>query len=347
MTRKLTSDPEPLQPEYIPSDFVNRENTTTALTNLIGPESSRNIHLQGPKGTGKTHLTLLQLNELDQVNTCYIDCKNSDTQYKALRQIIQSLTEEPVNTGYHTSDLQRKIEERTGAIHTVIVLDEIEFLLENNGDSLLYFLSRMKNQATVNVITISNQTLNLQKQVEERTFSSLQPYPIQLEPYTGEEVYDIILDRARKSLKPQTVQKSSLTYIASKTTNPRLAIQWLKTAAQQADKIITETHVQKFEEKAVNEYIDQLLEPFTEHHSLLLQAIQELAENNDITIQTGDVYQSYQKLCQSQEQESLSNRRISDYIKTLELLNLIKAEYHYGGSKGKTREIKIREIIEI
>lgn len=37
-----------------------------------------------------------------------------------------------------------KIEDRTGAIHTVIVLDEIEFLLENNGDSLLYFLSRMK-----------------------------------------------------------------------------------------------------------------------------------------------------------------------------------------------------------
>jgi orc1/cdc6 family replication initiation protein len=341
MTRKLISDPEPLQPEYIPSNFVNRENTKTALSNLIGPDSSRNIHLQGPEGTGKTHLTLLQLKQLDQVNTCYVDCKNSDTQYKALRQMLQSLTEEPVNTGYHTSDLQRKIEERTGAIHTVIVLDEIEFLLENDGDSLLYFLSRMENQSKVNVITISNQSLNLQKQVEERTFSSLQPYPIQLEPYTGEEVYDIILDRARKSLKPQTVQKSSLTYIASKTTNPRLAIQWLKTAAKTADKIITENHVQQIEEKALNEYIDQLLNTFTEHHTILLQAIEELAENTDTTIQTGDVYESYQDLCQSQERESLSNRRISDHLKQLELLNLIKAEYHYGGTKGKTREIRL------
>ena len=341
MTRKLISNLEPLRPEYIPSDFVNHENTKTALSNLIGPDSSRNIHLQGPRGAGKTHLTLRQLNQLDQPNTCYVDCKTADTQYKALRQILESLTEEPVNTGYHTSDLQRKIEERTGAIHTVIVLDEIEFLLENDGDSLLYFLSRMKNQSTVNLITISNQSLNLQEQVEERTFSSLQPYPIQLEPYTGEEVYDIILDRARKSLKPQTVQKSSLTYIASKTTDPRLGIQWLKTAAQTADQLITEEHVKQIEEKATSEYIDQLLGPFTEHHRLLFRTIQELAENTDTTIQTGDIYHSYQELCQSQEVESLSNRRISDHLKQLELLNLIKAEYHYGGTKGKTREIKI------
>ena len=135
MTRKLISDPEPLQPEYIPSNFVNRENSKTALSNLIGPDSSRNIHLQGPEGTGKTHLTLLQLKQLDQVNTCYVECKNSDTQYKALRQILQSLTEEPVNTGYHTSHLQRKIAERTGAIHTVIVLDEIESLSMYEGDN--------------------------------------------------------------------------------------------------------------------------------------------------------------------------------------------------------------------
>jgi Cdc6-like AAA superfamily ATPase len=202
----------------------------------------------------------------------------------------------------------------------------------------------MENQSTVNLITISNQSLNLQKQVEERTFSSFQPYPIQLEPYTGEEVYDIILDRARKSLKPQTVQKSSLTYIASKTTNPRFGIQWLKTAAKTADKIITENHVQQIEEKAIDEYIDQLLGPFTEHHKLVYQAIEELAENTDTTIQTGDVYEKYQENCQTQELESLSNRRISDHLKQLELLNLIKVDYHYGGTKGKTREIHLSHV---
>jgi Cdc6-like AAA superfamily ATPase len=143
-------------------------------------------------------------------------------------------------------------------------------------------------------------------------------------------------------LKPQTVQKSSLTYIASKTTNPRLGIQWLKTAAKTADKIITETHVEQIEEKAVNEYIDQLLDPFTEHHQLVYKAIQELAENTDTPVRTGDVYESYQELCQATELESLSNRRISDHIKILELLNLIKAQYHYGGSKGKTREISLQ-----
>lgn len=343
MTRKLISNLEPLQPEYIPSEFINRGNKKTALSNLIGQETSRNIHLHGPRGTGKTHLTLYQLDQLEQINTCYINCTTADTQYKALKQIYQSITQEQLNTGHHTSDLQRKIEERTGAVPTVIVLDEIEFLLENDGDSLLYFLSRMKNQSSINAVSISNQRQDLQEQIEERTLSSLQPYPIQLEPYTGEQVYEIILDRARKALKPQTVQKSSLTYIASTTTNPRIALQWLKTAAQTADKIITETHVQRIQDKAVREYTDQLLKPFTEHHSLLYQAIKQLAEDSD-EIRTGDVYRQYQELCQSQETDSLSNRRISDYIKNLELLGLIRSKYHYGGSKGKTREIELRKL---
>ena len=36
--------------------------------------------------------------------------------------------------------------------------------------------------------------------------------------------------------------------------------------------------------------------------------------------------------------EEVSNRHISDFLKHLELLNLIEVEYHYGGNIGKTRK---------
>jgi cell division control protein 6 len=341
MNSSIISNIEPLQPEYIPSQFVDRENTATALTNLLGKDSSRNIHIQGPTGTGKTHLIQAALTQLpSEVNTCYIDCRHADTQYKALKQLYQSLTREEINTGYHTSTLQRKIEERTGAIHTVIVLDEIDFLLQNKGEDLLYFLSRMENTADTNIVTISNQTQDLRKQVEERTYSSLQPYPLQLEPYTGEETYQILHNRAQKAFKPQTLQHKALTYIASTTTNIRLAIQWLKTVAKNTDNVITESTVQKIENDAFQQYAAQLLDHFTEHHHLTFQAIQELAQEQD-TVHAGDVYTRYQELCQSFDEEPLTDRRISDYIKTLELLNLIQAEYHYGGKTGKTRNISL------
>ena len=56
-------------------------------------------------------------------------------------------------------------------------------------------------------------------------------------------------------------------------------------------------------------------------------------------MRTGDIHLKYRELCQTYNENSLTDRRTSDYFKQLEQLNLITSEYHYGGSKGKTREI--------
>jgi len=349
MSRAPITDIEPLQPEYIPSKFVDRDEKGTALSNLLAEDSSRNIHLQGPRGTGKTHLALSNLNQLsNDVNSCYVDCTGADTQYKALKQIYKSTTEEEISSGHHTSDLQRKIEKRTSAIQTVIVLDEIDFLLLNDGDSLLYYLSRTNN-TQINVVTISSQITDPQKRVEERTYSSLQPYPLTIEPYNREEIFQILVKRAQQALKPQSLQRQALTYIASTTQNTRLGLQWLKTAAKQtSNNIITETQVQEVQDEAFERYTAQFLDQFTSHHQTLYQAITELDEEKQgrDTVRAGEIYQRYQQLTQTYDEEStLSNRRISDYLKQLEQLNLIQAEYHYGGRKGKTREITLNQSL--
>lgn len=343
MSRNIISQIEPLQPEYVPSKFIERNKIQETLSNLLGKNSSRNVHLEGPPGTGKTHLTHSQVNQLSgDVQTCYINCITADTQYKALKQILQTLTQEKIRSGYHTSTLQRKVEQQTGALHTVIVLDEIDFLLHNDGDDLLYYLSRIKNSTSVNTVTISSTSTNLKQQIEERTHSSLQPYPVQLEPYTGEQHYNILHTRAQHALKPQTLQQNALTYIASTTSNPALSLQWLKTAATETDTVITETTVKNTETQARQKYVEHLLQPFTQHHSLLYTSIQQLSEKQD-TIHTGTVYKQYGELCETKDIEPLSNRRISDHLKQLELLQLITAQYHYGGNTGKTRKIQLKQ----
>jgi orc1/cdc6 family replication initiation protein len=335
----LITDPGPLKPQYIPENLVARKQVVSELSSFTG-NTGQNLLLHGLRGTGKTTFTYSFLHDLEDTTTVYTSCARHNTQYKVLKHVYRILTQEELKTGYHTSDLQRKIKERTGHTPVILILDEIDFLLLNDGDSLLYFLSRLETQENLSLILIASNHSSLQNQIEERTYSSLQPRRIPFEPYDAETIYHILKHRGENALKPQSLHREALSYIASTTQNASQAIHWLQTAAIHAENKITEESVAETREDAYRTYSKHLLQPFTEHHHILFRAIHELSHENDNNpVKTGAVYNRYQKLVQSPDQDSLSNRRISDYIKHLELLGLIQAEYHYGGENGKTREI--------
>lgn len=347
MTDNVLVDPAPLSPQYLPAEFVDREDEQAVLTSNFSEVSNgfnSNLHLHGPRGTGKTHTALKILQNLpDKVTTAFIPSTIYDTEYKALQELGEQIFEETIQEGYHTSKLQRRIEERTQTGRTVVVLDEIDFLLMNDGDDLLYYLSRLKSQK-FSVITISAHYQDLQKRVEERTYSSLQPQRIGFEPYSAEQIFQILLSRARKALKPRSLQRSALTYIASTTPNIQIGLTWLRQAAQKAESAITESVVREVKQDAYQSYVNYLLKDFTPHHHLIYETITQLSEDNEL-LQTGEIYTGYKDICKKTKQDPLSNRRISDYLKHLELLDLITADYHYGGSKGKTRDIRLNNQI--
>jgi len=333
-------DPTPLKHNYIPQKIAQREKEQEILRNTLSNGSvSQNLFIHGPRGTGKTHVTHLALQELD--NKCYVDCSQYDTQYKALKQILHQLTGEKTGDGYHTSDLQRKLVEKTGANNTVVILDDVDFLLLNDGSDLLYFLTRMETRNNTRLVLISSNHEDLKNKIEQRTYSSLQPQRIGFEPYTAEKSFQILLERAQKALIDQSLQKAALTYITSTTQNITAGLYWLKHAAENTDSVITESQIQQVQEQGFEKYADHLLTGFSEHHKLLYQAVEELDTENN-TIRTGDIYTRYEELCKSSN--ALSKRRLSDFLKQLELLNLIKAEYHYGGQKGKTRDVKLATL---
>jgi len=329
----VIEDSAPLQREYLPDPMIDREKKQEKLE--AGIENPQNLHIHGPRGTGKTHLTKKAVEDIE-ADTCYISCLKHDTQYKVLKKVLHLLTNEEVGTGHHTSELQRRIQKQVEVLETVLVLDELDFLLLNDGDDLLYFLSRL--DADLSLVLMTANYEDLSEQVEERTFSTLQPNRIGFEPYSGEEIYEVLADRARRSLKPRSLRREALTYIASSTQNPALALTWLRLSAQQAEDTVTETLVKEVQEEASQSHIDNKLQKLSQHHRLLYQGIEELNEEHE-KIQTGDVYRRYKNLCQAYNKDSLSDRRISDYLKQLEQTGLIQSQYHYGGRKGKTREI--------
>jgi cell division control protein 6 len=347
MAEQPLKDPTPLKHNYLPKKTVDREQEQEELEEAFSkPGTSQNLFIHGPRGTGKTHITHLVLEEADnKTKKCYVPCTRHDTQYKALKHIYRVLTDEQIEDGYHTSDLQRKVVEKTKALDTVIVLDDVDFLLLNDGDDLLYFLTRMETRGNTGIVLISSNHESLENQIEERTYSSLQPRRIGFEPYSAEDAYQVLVERARKSLATQSLQKAALTYIASTTQNISIGLYWLKHAAETTNSVITESHVQQVQEEAFKKYAGHLLRDFSENHRLLYQAVQELeTERDGEEIRTGMIYTRYEELCKTYNEDTLSKRRLSDFLKHLELLNLIESKYHYGGSKGKTREIEISRL---
>jgi len=347
MAEQPLKDPTPLKHNYLPKETVDREHEQEELEAAFSiPGISQNLFIHGPRGTGKTHITHLALEEANnEAKKCYVPCTRHDTQYKALKHIYRVLADEQIQDGYHTSDLQRKVVEKTKAVDTLLILDDIDFLLLNDGEDLLYFLTRMETRGNTGIVLISSNHENLKHQIEERTYSSLQPRRIGFEPYTAEEAYQVLVERARKSLTTQSLQKAALTFIASTTQNISIGLHWLKHAAETTNSVITESHVQQVQEEAFEKYAGHLLSKFSEHHRLLYQAVQELEKERDgKEIRTGMIYTRYQELCKTYNEDTLSKRRLSDFLKHLELLNLIESKYHYGGSKGKTREIEISRL---
>jgi orc1/cdc6 family replication initiation protein len=346
MNQSLIENPAPLQSNYVPPEFVARKREARNLSKVLDGVSdvdAQNLVVEGPRGTGKSHLVLKQLHQLpDAVNTCYVPCHRFDTECRALKQIYQSLFDEELSDGHHTTSVQRKLEEHTVS-ETVVVLDELDFLLQNDGNSLLYYLTRNWNQEFTLMLIKTGYT-NLKAQLEERTYSSLYPQNLQFDPYSDEEIFDILAQRARKALAPKSLQREALTRIASSVENVKLGLTWLRTAAQTSRDTITGSVVRDEAEKTYQRYADELLADFSIHHQLIYQAIRELAVEQETPIQTGEIYSRYRDLCEVYDEEALSNRRISDFLKHLEILELITADYKYGGSSGKTRLIQPTSI---
>lgn len=334
----VIEDLTPLKQNHLPEEFTDREQEQKQLKNNL---ELRNIHIHGPRGTGKTHVIKKILKEVG-LKTCYVSCLEHNTQYKALRQIITQLSGRSTETGHHTAELQRKVEENVAVMDTVIILDELDFLLLNDGEDLLYFLSRLDNQPKIALVT--TQTDKLREKLEPRTYSSLQPFRIQFEPYTGEQIYEILADRASRGLKNRTVHRNAVTYIASSTQNAEKALTWFRVAARNTQDTVTEELIQNIQKEALEVYIENKLRYLSKHHRYLFQAVKELSQEKGPVINTGDIYPRYETIAAERSENALSNRRISDYLKQLEKLDLITADYHYGGKKGKTREVRLEEL---
>lgn len=327
---------------YQTGAVLNRESEQDALEERLSQSTATNLYLSGPRGCGKSTVTKHVIEQLpDHIETSYISCLNNTTQYEVLDELLYTLTGTQLGTGYHTSDLKDRIEEHLDTAETTIVLDEIDFLLNNDGSDLLYYLSRIELDQHLNIIGISSNNPDLAAVIDNRTYSSLLPDHIDFEPYSQEQTRGILANIVRHSDLSKAINQDALDHISSTTQNIRFALHWLDLATTTADEQVTEEAVEIAHLEAVQRYQDILLKDFTTHHYILLEAINQLLSENGDTITTGVVYDRYDDLCDAVDETNLSHRQLSDYLTHLRLLNIIQVDHYRGGAQGKTREIQL------
>jgi len=83
----------------------------------------------------------------------------------------------------------------------------------------------------------------------------------------------------------------------------------------------------------------ELIKALAEQQRLALQACYSILMKGKMKVYTGQAYEAYRNLCQSQGTRPLTQRRFGDMISFLDLYGLINARVVSMGRYGKTREI--------
>ena len=237
----------------------------------------------------------------------------------------------------------------------VIMLDEIDKLVEKSGDDTLYNLSRMNSNlenSRVSIIGISND-LKFTDFLDPRVKSSLGEEEIVFPPYDANQLQDILEQRAEHAFRDGALDRDVIplcaAYAAQEHGDARRALDVLRTAGDLAERehseCVSEEHVREAQEKIELDRIVETVRTLPMQSKLVLLSIIEL-DDESTTINTGQVYNTYQGICEEIDADVLTQRRITDLISELDMLGIVSAVVVNKGRYGRTKEISLSVPVE-
>jgi len=233
----------------------------------------------------------------------------------------------------------------------VIMLDEIDKLVEKSGDDTLYNLSRMNSDldnSRVSIIGISND-LKFTDLLDPRVRSSLGEEEIVFPPYDATQLQDILEHRSEEAFEPDALSEDVIplcaAFAAQEHGDARRALDLLRTSGELAERDQVEQiqgdHVRKAQEKIELDRVVEVVRTLPMQSKLVLFAIILLEKRGVAAINTGEVYNVYDQLCEEIDADPLTQRRVTDLISELDMLGIVNAVVVSKGRYGRTKEINL------
>jgi archaeal cell division control protein 6 len=361
--KALFTDREALGPEYIPQKLPFRDAQTKAVAEVLAPilhgSKPSNLLLYGKTGTGKTAVARYVLSRLEKeagkgnLVVAFVNTRSANTEYRTLAEFAKFLnlpeeTQIPF-TGLSIGEvIQRAFKQiQTKGAHTVLVLDEIDYLVKTFGDGVLYEITRSSERLSpgfLSLVGISND-LKFKEGLDPRVLSSLSEEELVFPPYTVDELREILSERAKTAFRPGVASAAAINLCAamagSEHGDARRAIDLLRIAGEVAEregkKEIDDTCIRRASDKMEHDRVEEAIRSLPIQNKAILLAVSKFKAGTN----TGELYLVYSNLCRKAGIETLTQRRVSGILAELDLLGLIEASVVSKGRRGRTKRIQL------
>ncbi|MHA2203663.1 MAG: Cdc6/Cdc18 family protein, partial [Candidatus Hodarchaeales archaeon] len=379
----IIKDDTVFEPTFIPENLVHRDTELSLVANhfksIVSKSakiSGKQVIIQGPVGLGKTvvakhfGLTLEKYchsssdANIAKIVYFHMNCRRQRSWYLILTSILRQLVPAFPLRGFSVDELLTYlihiITERNQGL--LICLDEIDYLLsEAKGVDVLYSLIRhheginQKKQARISLICVTRNP-RFQNLLDSALLSSLSQRIIVFEPYTAEQLFDILFQRAQQGLYESAYSKEVLKTIASlafNTGDARYAIELLwrsaKVAEQEESSTINFEHVRKAQVSVfpINQSIITDLPPQLKRVLLALASLLN-SQKNTAHVTSSELREKYREICKKFHSKPRKQTQFWNYLQQLAKQGLIELEVHNrhenGKSAGRTTLIGISDL---
>jgi len=266
---KIFKNESVLDSSFMPDHLAHREKELRELADILKVAADgrkpQNILISGPPGTGKTSSVKYVLNQLTDFTKAalpvYVNCWQAGSDTAILSEILNSLHVAMPRRGLAADEMTDRIFEILAKEKKVaiVVLDEVDRLVAQSGDTTLYRFSRSEEfsgtgaggtsrtgegragtgGAKIALIGITNDT-ELVAKVDERTRSSLAQRRMEFERYRVAELKDILKERAKLAFHSAVAEQDAIALCAAHAAkhggDARVAIALLRASGFEAEK---------------------------------------------------------------------------------------------------------------
>jgi cell division control protein 6 len=367
-------DESKLDINYVPSRLPHRDAQLSLLNQFFRSvietpgRTAQRVLITGKIGTGKTVLSQLfglQVTKQTRdkgVNLHFVhvncrECKGS--LFMILHQVISKFHPNFPRRGYSATEILQMLIQVLDAKNAfiILVLDELDALICNEGSDPLYNLSRIQEgrlnvPQRLSLICILRETEYLDS-LDPSTKSTLQRNIINLEEYSKTQIRDILNDRIDMAFRQSAVSSSVVNFVSelasSEGGNARYGIELLWRAGKYADTLqLPMVSPENVRVAAASVYPvvrrDEVFSLGLHEKLFLLGVARYFRQTGAAYVSMGEAEEAYAIVCEEYGKKGLRHTQLWKYIKDLAASGIIETKPSGIGQRGKTTIISLPKV---